>query len=299
MQKYLPSKKFIKFFLGVVAVVGVGVLVSFFVSNEETFKAERSDKEKVADSEFESIYKKDSDGDGVYDWEEGLWGTNPNNKDTNGDGVSDASDIENRKNIIKEENNFSAEFDSSDTTNQTEIFARQLLSTASLANQQGGLTDDSIESFSKSVSDSIENIAIEDQYTLTDLKLSSVSAFDYKKSLEKAFAPYRNSGISMTSVIYNFANGEPFAEQDLDKLIKIYANLSADLLKIQTPYAVAGTHLVMVNTAGKMSVVFANLKQLEQDPLMSVAGLKGYQKYSVEMENSIIRLTEYFRSSGV
>ena len=39
------------------------------------------------------VYLKDSDNDGVYDWEEALFGTDPHNPDTDGDGISDSEEI--------------------------------------------------------------------------------------------------------------------------------------------------------------------------------------------------------------
>ena len=39
------------------------------------------------------LVNRDTDGDGLLDWEESLWDTDPNNKDTNGDGVSDSVEI--------------------------------------------------------------------------------------------------------------------------------------------------------------------------------------------------------------
>ena len=39
----------------------------------------------------------DRDGDGLPDWEEGVWGTNPNNPDTDGDGTYDGEEVRNNR----------------------------------------------------------------------------------------------------------------------------------------------------------------------------------------------------------
>ena len=43
----------------------------------------------------------DSDRDGLKDWEERLWGTNPNNPDTDGDGAPDGQEIKLGRNPLK------------------------------------------------------------------------------------------------------------------------------------------------------------------------------------------------------
>ncbi len=43
---------------------------------------------------------KDSDNDGLKDWEESLWGTNPNNPDTDGDGTPDGQEVKQGRNPL-------------------------------------------------------------------------------------------------------------------------------------------------------------------------------------------------------
>jgi hypothetical protein len=45
----------------------------------------------VADARVQML-QKDSDEDGLFDWEETLWGTNPNDSDSDDDGVSDGEE---------------------------------------------------------------------------------------------------------------------------------------------------------------------------------------------------------------
>jgi len=43
----------------------------------------------------------DSDNDGLKDWEEKLWGTDPNNPDTDGDGVKDGEELKQGRDPLK------------------------------------------------------------------------------------------------------------------------------------------------------------------------------------------------------
>lgn len=299
MNKYLPSKKFVRF-IGIVGIMAILVWVISMVSSKRQIFNSKDAASAMPQDGTVDLYQQDSDDDGIYDWEEGLWATNPHDKDSDADGISDGDEIAAKKSEIQEKNNLSAEADSlSDAPNQTEAFARQLLSTASLAEQQGGLSQEAMDNFSESIGVSIASANIADQYTLADIRLSSVSNTTYKASLAVAFSEYRAANISELEVLYRFANGDVSAEADLDRLVAIYLKLSAELLKTETPHAIAGTQLVMINTAGKLAIVFQSMKALTDDPLVAVTGFKQYQQYSAEMQVAILRLTAYFNSSGV
>ncbi len=300
MNKYLPSKKFAKFIGGAILIVAIFWAFSMIYSKKQVFVANNKDVALANSEDTDDFYKKDSDGDGIYDWEEGLWGTNPNSKDSDDDGVSDGDAIAEKKKEIQEKNSFAeTNTDDSEGLNQTEAFARQLLSTASLVEQGGGLTPESMESFSKAFGESIANAKIPDQFTLADMKLSSVDNTTYRAGLAQAFDEYRKSNISGIGTIYRLANGDSSADKDLDRLVKIYARLSENLLKMPTPHAVAGTQLVLINNTLKLSLVFQNMKTMADDPLVAVSNFKQYQDYSAEIEAALIRLTSYFSASGV
>ena len=68
------------------------------------------DKDKISLSQsekdeksayFQNIFEKDSDNDGLKDWEEVLWKTDPNNPDSDKDGVSDGEEIKINRNPAK------------------------------------------------------------------------------------------------------------------------------------------------------------------------------------------------------
>ena len=69
----------------IVVVLLVIIYVVFFMpSNGEIFSTgnKKNTPLKVENQTITELIQKDSDGDGVMDWEEGLWGTDPNNTKT-------------------------------------------------------------------------------------------------------------------------------------------------------------------------------------------------------------------------
>ncbi len=298
MNKYLPSKKFIIFIGSVLVVAGV-IWAGAILLGKKT-KYEKKDVEVVSsDSEANNFYTNDSDKDGVYDWEESLWGTDPKKKDTDGNGVTDGDEIEDRKKEIQAKNNISGSTDLSEDLNQTEIFARELFSAASLANQNGGLSPEDLQNFSTSFGKSVSNAGIEDIYKPSDLKLSAVSPVDYKKNLSIVFKEYINSGLSTESAMYRLSTGDSSAADDLEKIAELQHGVSNKLIGMQVPYAVAGPHLAIANNSAKISIALLSLKNLEEDPILAMIGLRQYFEYSAEYEKAISDLSAYFKANGI
>lgn len=299
MQNYLPSKKFIKFFsfviLGTVLVWGV----SFLFSKKSSYEnKDTRNKNSTGNEEF-SIYTLDTDGDGIFDWEEGLWGTNPNKADSDGDGISDGEDIKVRKEKILEKNNLSEDDLENQNLNQTELFARQFLSVASLAQQSGGLSQEAVNEFSKSFGSAIQNNQIEDPFSLEKIKVGNISPADYKKSLNPIFEEFTNNRIVEVEIFYKLSQKDLSAIPELEKSIKSYSDLSNKLLSVTAPFSIAGTHLSIINSAAKISIAMVNIKDIADNPLESMIGIGQYNRYMTELENAVDNLSNYFSSNGI
>jgi hypothetical protein len=90
MHKYLPSKKFTFTLISIIVALGIIYFFSWLGNNktETTSLTKAETQTKV--QEFMAL---DTDGDGMKDWEEALWKTDPKKTDTDGDGTSDNEEI--------------------------------------------------------------------------------------------------------------------------------------------------------------------------------------------------------------
>jgi len=98
MGKYLPSKKFLLIFLSIILALGIIYIFSFLN------KPKASDL-NLANIETQTRVQKfmavDSDNDGLKDWEEALWKTDPQKPDTDNDGTNDNDEIILNKDPLK------------------------------------------------------------------------------------------------------------------------------------------------------------------------------------------------------
>jgi hypothetical protein len=301
MNKYLPSKRFVRFIGGILAVTLIVWVCSMVFGKNQIFKnndAEANVK-ALSNDNIHDAYKIDSDSDGLYDWEEGLWGTDPNDPKSNGTGVNDKDYVEVKKKDIQDKNNLSADSDIDANPNQTEILARQFLSTASLVQQQGGLSSDSLNSFSNAFGQTLNNASIKDPFTVSDVKVGAVDVNVYKDNLGKDFKPILSADLEELENIYELANGDDSAIANIDKLVVLYRDLSNDVLNTQAPYDAAGIQLQIINNASKLSIAFINLKHLNDDPLLAVVGFREYEQYSEGLQEALISLQNYFSRNGI
>src|SRR3989338_96932 len=85
----MPSRKFILTILALALVGGAVFYVATRTPKTETVY--RTPEESVAKAA--AILAKDADNDGLKDWEEELWGTDPKQPDTDGDKTPDGEEI--------------------------------------------------------------------------------------------------------------------------------------------------------------------------------------------------------------
>lgn len=296
MKKYLPSKKFIKFFGIILGVILVVILVSVFYDNKIEFRNNNSVNDLVA-NEAPNFYTLDSDEDGLYDWEESLWNLNSKDPKSNPLGVADKDYVEAKRQEILLNNG--GEDSSDKELNQTDILSRQFLSTAALLRDSGEVDKNSIAIFSKSFEEMFSNAEVRDPFIIKDLKLTNISPTKYKEDLAKAFKPMIDADIDEINLLYRLASGDQKALQDIEKLITIYQNLSNDLFNIETSENLANIHLAMINGVTKLSVVFMSMKNLEDDPVSAMIGYSRYEKYSDELAGALSSLDAYFLQNGI
>ena len=95
-MNYLPSQRFFIVFLSLTALAGA---VGWYVTKQPAREiAYSQEKLKVPDAAALKVANADSDKDGLKDWEEALWKTDPKFSDTDGDGTPDGEEVAKKRN---------------------------------------------------------------------------------------------------------------------------------------------------------------------------------------------------------
>lgn len=272
-----PSRKTLFLLVGL-CLVTVCILLgpSLLASNKNTLDL-GIENNFITQSSPTDLVNRDSDQDGVLDWEESLWGLDPNKKDSDGNGVDDKSEITQKKEAlgVKSENDIKA------TSTVTEQFSREFFSTFSALRQSGNLTKQNIEKLSVQGINSLTSMTIQDAYTAEDLIISTSSNQVYRKSLTATSKGLAITKIGNEITLLSKAIGKPKSDKlvlELKNIEQIYLTLATRTIAVPVPSSVKNTHLMLANTYHALGVAIGGLSEIYTDPALSVIYFNEYRK---------------------
>lgn len=304
-MNFKKEKKLKFVFFGLLFVVVVGFLMSR--ANRSQYKAvgilsADNLNNKTQTKIINNIAKKDSDNDGLKNWEEELWGTNPNNPDTDGDGTNDRDEVNSGRNpsvagpddnlinnnfVEKTNSNFSDE-----NLTKTDKFAQNLFEKylSLRRDSQAGLDSENKNFLITSVIEDSLYDEINNKYTISDLNVIDNNS-------ETALKKYGNDFISITELYSQDLNQDELVvfermlrienKEDamyLKKSSEVY-NMAIDkLLNIKIPKNLAFVHLDIVNSYNIISNALSDMSSALDDPLR---GMNGFAVYIVVIDAQI------------
>ncbi len=297
MKKYLPSKKFVYLLISFVIIAFVFFIVFELFSNKNSFFASKNgtlgvDRLTQAGLTVNQLIQKDSDGDGIADWEEALWGTDPNNKMTF-PGITDSAYIAGKK---KELNVAQTEQNDANLT-ETDKFAREFFAAYTAMKASGNVDPNAINNFSGALGQNIVNATLIDHYSLKDIKTSTDNSIQaktkYYESVKKLFDTYKTKGIGDELGIINEQLTSPAGTENPDKLTPIaeaYQDFASGVVKITVPDSLSAEHLKIANSANNTGISILSMTKITGDPIVGLSGISKYQKYSDDLVSAVTDL---------
>lgn len=270
MQKrnLLPSKKFVKTLLGIVVLVAIIALLGSVSNKKTTYKQKKGSVVVVSETT-----EKDTDGDGLKDWEESLWGLDIKNPDTDGDGIIDSDEIRKIQEFLGAGNENNPDNPANDKT-KTGALTRDILTIASAITQSGQVTKESQGAITDEIAKYLEKREVP-TYTIRDITMidnatpAQVKTYiaSIKKSLEHT-PMTKNDAQLIADYEGNMDtnNMAPYV-QTADKFKK-----EVELLKkVPVPDQFLGQHLDYMNSLQGLSSFYADLALQDIDPARSIA----------------------------
>jgi hypothetical protein len=261
---------------------------------------------------------KDTDGDGLPDWEEALYGTDPNNAHSVSASMTDGQAV--AQGLVKPK--FSVQGDSTasstpDTTDalpgteaasgsMTDQFARDLF-TQTLSQSDGTQPSaDQISALAQSaIQNTVQQHASTDTFNLTQEKISgsgSDALVAYAIAAEKAVslssAPTTKNEIDF----FSDAMATTSNQSDIQHLKTISSGLtqiSSRLMLVPVPIELQQSHLAFVNELSRLAQDVNDMSFLNTDPLRAYIGLSAYQNDSAPALQSVLDIRKVFDSEIV
>ena len=310
----LPSKKIL--IALALLVVGIGWLGWYSYtknSSTEYINGEDSNIFSVASSTIDSsMSTKDSDNDGLPDWQEALYGTDPHNPDTDGDGTSDGKEVTLERNpLVKGPKDFLIAKNTSATTTAekenltlTDSFARNFFT--QYANLQQSGVKITAENAGQIASDYLKSTPLPTitakQYGTSDLYLTESDKAhiqNYRDALTAVFAKdWPNGNPNELNILQQaFVNNDQKALNNMPIIIKKYQNTLQDSLALAVPKLATTLHLNLVNSLSTYIQTLRMIAVAYSDPLSGLAALNVYQTNQANVLVNMGNLQIYFINS--
>lgn len=236
------------------------------------------------------LVEKDTDGDGVADWEEALWGTDKNKKGTF-DGNSDLVYINNKKKGLNMEDAVADE-----NLSETEKFSRGFLAAFVAMKQAGTVDSTTINNFGSALGQKIATPAVVDQYTEKDLKTGVITDYTKRKNYYLAVAnlydSYKDTGMGSELEIVSgnltsySSTGKDVKGDELLLIADAYQDFATKMIEMKVPEDLASYHLKIANASNNTGIAVRNMIKIVSDPVVGLTGLSEYQKYNTDLVNA-------------
>lgn len=299
---YLPSKKFIITAISVL-IAGLGI---FWALSQKGFEKTREifPENLSVKSIFSKAEQKDSDNDGLFDWEEALWGTDINNPDTDGDGTRDGEEAKSGRDPLKKGPDDKLQ-DSKiftqksgeeipDGWTKTDVLARDFFAKFFTLQQSGNLNQENKDKLTESFLAGMEQEKILDQYKISDIKTVNDNSKEAMKLYGSKLEGVFNSHIIPENELIIFEraikNQDKKEMQKLEPIAAAYYKASQEILAIEAPSSISELHLNLINNFFNIAKCIERMGTSFQDPVNALAGLKLYQK---NIQSSYSILTEF------
>lgn len=288
-----PSKQFI--ILGsIVTVVVIGFLIfqtNWFHNIFHYKKSTITPSTTVAD-----LVVKDSNGNGIPDWEERLWGLDPTVLYTNGE--SNAQIIKDKQTAL----GVSGASNNGSTNNETDAIAQQLFSITTALSQNQDIDDATLQNIANKLGSSINIKIVGNTYSLKNLHIISTtttSLTTYQQNLSKILSQYNLNQGDVTIIINAAQTGDYSAFPSLGPIGITYLALAKQLSSLPVPIGVAQYHLNVMNGYAGMAKSFQYLMQIQDNSSQALVGIALYKTYAGRAQAALYNLDNYLTKYGI
>ncbi len=232
----------------------------------------------------ELVYR-DTDGDGIPDWEENLWGTDPTKKETT-PGIPDGTAINKLK--ISQELNLDEETTlvSDENLTETDKFSRELFSTIASLSQTGTLDEEAAEKITSSLAEKIQNPAQKKIYTLSGIKIiqdDGVMAIKkYNDTLDNIIDKKYPIKGNVVEILQRFIIDENNVDvgvlAELDPIIEQRNKITEAIVQTEVPQSLSLLHLDFINALQKYSEGLSDIRLFDTDPIIALGGISQFEE---------------------
>jgi len=256
---------------------------------------------------------KDTDTDGLPDWQEALYGTDPSNPESFQAGIKDGEAV--AQGLIEPKVMVAAPEEPTDPSSVpgtpaapnslTDRFAQSLLRQYLLNRSDTPPTDDQIVSFVEAAITDLSSEAVSaDTFSAKDIRSSGTSGREaviaYAAQVDSAFVS--NTVATEKNELYYFSDAlgdDAAALRKVKEISDAYADIAQALIAIPAPAEMRQAHLALANALMHMSEVTGDMAALKDDPLRALLGIGFYEAHVDRMASALSNMDGVFSALQV
>jgi len=267
--------------------------------NNETYQSAKVENGlNYSNIEIKDLVNKDTDADGIPDWEEGLYGLDPIKKETT-PGTPDNLAIEKMKaaqaNTLEKSKETT---ESAENLTQTEKFSRELFATIAAASQGGTIDQTTIDELGAALAEKIRNPAARKVFLISELQTTkdNFQAFmdyndDLKNIIEKNSLDYTVPDV-LQKFLIDEDNVDMTALAKLDPIIAQTNKIITEMAKMNVPQSLSTPHLNVVNSLEELVENLNDIKLFESDVIVALGGISQFETNAAALESNLKNLAD-------
>ncbi len=294
-KKYLPSDLFIT--RAVTIAVIILVLFGLYKAIPALYKGFSNTKKKVAlqNVKVKDVIGKDSNNNGIADWEETLWGLDPTkNGSSNKEFIVAKKGELGQNDGIPDDQNISS----------SDVMARELLATIISLENSNSLDDNSIAQISKAVGQKVAIQSMPDIYSndiISTSDTNSSSILNYYNAFKKLTIKYqgKDMGNELTFVSQGIKNNDPQALKMAGEIASAYRDFGKELTIVKVPTSLVEIDLSLANNYERVAKSIEQMNLSLTDQISGMNGVLSYKKYSDDLFANLQNLQTFFEKNGI
>lgn len=293
----MPSKRILLLVLVCVSFVG-------FFAILKNYQNKGSLVTGIKSSPLSEVDEKDTDGDGLKDWEEVLLGTDQKNPDTNGNGIPDGKEDSFLKNTggiaLFQKNDGTSAYSKQTKTDQV---AQKLLIDYLTLKKSGAVNESSINELAQSFSNTVITQQRSAQlYNTKDVVVvpeTKKSILSYANTL---FALINNNAYDLARVL-SASKATDIASPEYTKnvliIAKVYQAVAKKIIKIPTPTNLVSSNLSLANTYIQIGKGLEGVSVGISDYALMLGSVKNFNVDRDQEQELLKTLDNYFTTHGI
>jgi len=265
---------------------------------------------------LQAIATKDSDNDGLPDWEEALYGTNPRIPDSSHLGMTDGEAVSRGLIVpvaiadvpgIASSSGPSATAPEDNTL--TAAFAKTFFTlyvAAKKAKGGEGLTETEMNDVAMKSLESLSSAIapVPDFKSAKDINISGAGQESLKAFAINAEAVLlKNTNSATTSEVLYLKHAIENDDEKVLPYISAIANTYRDsaigISVLPVPVELAKENLALINSMMRLSKIITDFTRVSNDPLTTILALKQYPQAVLDLGNAFIQIGTVYKAAGI